>query len=135
MRQSRPDSVGPYTLQAAIAMVHAEAHSYEGTDWQQIAALYAVLNHRHPSAVVRLGYAIAIGMRDDASAGLKMIDASDLDRHLAGYPMLPAARAFLYRRAGKHKEAARYYCQAANLTSNTTLSAWFVDQARELERD
>ena len=133
LRVSTPDTVGPYTLQAAIAAVHAEAASYEATDWNQIVALYAVLNHRHPGAVVQLGYAIAVGMRDGPQAGLDVIESANLDEALAHYPMLPAAKAHLYRQLGDHSAAAAFYRQAAELTANETLQRWFTNQANELE--
>lgn len=133
LRISKPETVGRYALQAAIAMIHAEADSYERTDWAQIAALYAVLDHRHPSAIVRLGYGIAIGMRDTPQAGLEIINSSNLDVALAGYPMLPAARAELLRQAGDHAVAAVHYRLAADLTGNATLKSWFLTQAESME--
>lgn len=133
LRSSHPDSVGSYTLQATIALIHAEAKTYEETDWPQIAALYALLDHKYPGAIVRLGYAIAIGMRDSPHAGLAMINRSRLEESLAGYPMLSAARADLHRRAGDHDIAARHYREAATLTGNATLSQWFLKQATRME--
>ena len=133
MLLSQPDTVGSYTLQAAIAMVHAEAKSYEATDWAQIASLYAVLNHKYPGSIVRLGYAIAIGMRDGAETGLAMIEQSGLESALPNYPMLAAAKADLHRRIGNRFEAATQYRRAAELTGNTTLMRWFLVQAHEME--
>lgn len=126
------DMVGSYTLQAAIAAVHAEAPSYEETDWSQIVALYTILNHRHPGAVVQLGRAIAIGMRDGPKAGLANIQSANLDDALATYPMLPAARAHLYRQLGEAPQAAEHYRLAADRTSNETLQRWFLSQAERL---
>lgn len=131
--RSNPDTVGSYTLQAAIAAVHAEAQSYEETDWSQIVALYTILNHRHPGAVVQLGRAIAIGMRDGPKAGLANIQRANLDDALATYPMLPAARAHLYRQLGEATLAAEHYRMAADRTSNETLQRWFLSQAGEIE--
>lgn len=130
---SQPDTVGSYTIQAAIAMVHAEATSYDETDWAQIASLYAVLNHKYPGSIVRLGYAIAVGMRDGAEAGLKMIEQSGLEAALPNYPMLAAAKADLNRRIGNRSAAAFHYRRAAKLTGNTTLMQWFLVQAVEME--
>lgn len=130
LRGSQPNTVGPYALQAAIAAVHAEAECYEETDWAQIAAVYAVLDHRHPGTVVRLGYAISVGMHRGPTAGLEMIEQSNLDTALPTYAMLPAARADLHRRAGNNIQAAREYTLAADLTTNETLSRWFLDQAK-----
>lgn len=133
LRCSAVTTVGPYALQAAIAAVHSEAPSYEETDWKQIVALYAVLNRRHPGAVVQLGYAIAIGMRDGPQAGLAVIESANLDEALANYPMLPAAKAHLYRQLGHDNAAAAQYREAADITANETLRCWFVKQADELE--
>lgn len=135
LRVSRPESVGSYTLQAAIAMIHAEATTYADTDWAQIAALYAVLNHRFPGEVVLLGYAIAIGMRDGPQHGLRVIEQSALTEALSDYPMLPAAIADLSRRAGDRVAAATNYRRAAELSDNKTLTRWFLEQAAILEAD
>lgn len=132
LRRSNPDTVGPYTLQAAIAAVHIESPSYEETDWEQIVALYSILQHRHPGAVVHLGRAIAIGMRDGPQAGLDAITAANLDLALANYPMLPAARAHLYRRLGDTANADAQFRLAADRTANETLREWFITQANEL---
>lgn len=129
MQLSKPDTVGPYALQAAIAAVHAEAATYADTDWAQIVGLYAVLNHRHGNAITRLGYAVATGMHEGADVGLRMIDAFGLDEALPSYPMLPAARADLLRRSDRNAEAMVQYQLAATLTTNQTLARWFTQQA------
>lgn len=133
LRLTHQDTVGPYTLQAAIAMIHAEAATYEETDWEQIAAFYSILDRRHPGAVVRLGYAIAIGMRDGPESGLAMIQQSGLDDALPNYPMLPAAKADLLRKSGQAAEAAVQYRLASCRTNNATLARWFNDQARQMD--
>ncbi|MCO5225158.1 MAG: hypothetical protein M9953_07465 [Thermomicrobiales bacterium] len=132
LRISKPETVGPFALQAAIAAVHAEAATYDDTDWAQIVALYAVLNHRHGNAVTRLGYAVAVGMHEGPEVGLKMIDTFRLDEALPSYPMLPAARADLLRRSGRNAEAVEEYQRAATLSTNQTLARWFMQQAEVL---
>lgn len=133
LRLSTPDTVGPYTLQAAITACHVEAESYEVTDWAQITALYTVLDHRHPSAIVRLGLCIAVGMRDDPETGLTMIERSSLDDALANYAMLPAARADMYHRLGQDAHAAEQYRLAADRTGNLALRRWFLQRALDAE--
>lgn len=132
LRASTPDTVGPYTIQAAIAAIHADAATYEATDWDQIVAFYTLLEHRAPSPVVRLGKAIAVAMRDRPEIGLRLLDESDLDTVLGNYPMLHAARADLYRRAGDIDCAIPQYRAAAALTGNETLRNWFNRQAEML---
>ncbi|MCA9833238.1 MAG: hypothetical protein KC435_04785 [Thermomicrobiales bacterium] len=131
LRLSKPDTVGPYALQAAIAACHGEAASYEATDWAQIAALYAVLDRRHPSAICRLGFCVAVSMRDGPEAGLVMVDRSMLDDALENYAMLPAARADMYRRQGDWEKAVAHYRTAADLTGNLALRRWFLTQAEQ----
>ena len=107
---------GPYTLQAAIAAVHAEAERAEATDWQEIVGLYDVLLRAEPTPVVELNRAVAVAMRDGPAAGLGLIDAL-LDRgELEQYHLAHAARADLYRRLGKAGEARDAYLKALELT-------------------
>lgn len=103
---------GPYTLQAAIAALHAEAPCSADTDWAQIVALYEVLNRINPSPVVRLNQAIAVAMADGPAAGLKRLDALEQSGALTNYHLLPAARADLLRRLDRRHEAAAAYRQA-----------------------
>ena len=94
LRLARP---GPYTIQAAIAAVHAEARAFEATDWPQIAGLYAELARHDPSPVVAVNRAVAVGFAEGAEAGLALLpDDPRLDR----YAPLHAARAELLRRVG-----------------------------------
>jgi RNA polymerase sigma-70 factor (ECF subfamily) len=109
---------GPYALQAAIAAVHAQAHTADETDWAQIAALYAVLARVHPSPVVELNRAVAVAMADGVGRGLAMVDELERRGELRGYHLLPAARAELLRRLGRHAEAAEAYHRALALVSN-----------------
>jgi RNA polymerase sigma-70 factor (ECF subfamily) len=107
--------VGPYTLQAAIAAVHANASSVDATDWGQIVGLYDLLLRIEPSPVVELNRAVAVAMRDGPAAGLALVD-DILDRgDLEGYHLAYAARADLCRRLGKTQEARDAYERALDL--------------------
>lgn len=106
---------GPYSLQAAIAAVHAEAPSLEATDWAQIVALYDELLRLTPSPVVELNRAVALAMRDGAEAGLAQIDRLLAAGGLDGYHLAHAARADLLRRLGRREQAMAAYRQALAL--------------------
>jgi RNA polymerase sigma-70 factor (ECF subfamily) len=107
--------VGAYTVQAAIAAVHASAPTAAATDWRQIAALYGALHAISPSPVVELNRAVAVAMRDGPAAGLTLIDAI-LDRgDLGDYHLAHAARADLLRRLGRRDESRLAYEQALAL--------------------
>jgi RNA polymerase sigma-70 factor (ECF subfamily) len=106
---------GPYTLQAAIAAVHAEAPA-AATDWAQIVALYDVLLRIEPSPVVELNRAAAVAMRDGPAAGLALIDAILVRGDLEDYHLAHSARADLYRRLGRTGEARAAYQRALDLT-------------------
>ena len=107
---------GAYTLQAAIAAVHAEAESAAATDWPQIVALYNQLVRIQPSPVVHLNRAVAIAMRDGPEAGLAHIDAVLEHGELANYYLAHSARAEMYRRLGRTAEARASYEKALALT-------------------
>jgi RNA polymerase sigma-70 factor, ECF subfamily len=107
---------GPYTLQAAIAAVHAEAASAAATDWTQIVGLYDVLIRAEPSPVVELNRAVALAMRDGPAAGLSLIDAILARGDLENYHLAHAARADLCRRLGRTAEARASYERALSLT-------------------
>ncbi len=106
---------GPYTLQAAIAAVHAEAPSARETDWQQIVALYDVLARLDPSPVVDLNRAVALAMRDGPAAGLVVVDAILARGELKDYHLAHAARADLCRRLGRRADARASYERALAL--------------------
>ena len=106
---------GPYTLQAAIAAVHAEAPTAAATDWAQIVGLYDVLLRADPSPVVELNRAAAVAMRDGPLAGLALIDAILARGDLADYHLAHSARADLCRRLGKTAEARASYQRAIEL--------------------
>ena len=108
--------IGPYTLQAAIAAVHAEAPAASVTDWAQIVGLYDVLVRAEPSPVVELNRAAAVAMRDGPAAGLALIDAILARGDLADYPLAHSARAELCRRLGKTGDARASYERALALT-------------------
>ncbi len=108
--------VGSYTIQAAIAAVHAQAPSPSATDWAQIVSLYDLLMRAGPSPVVELNRAVAVAMRDSPSAGLVLIDAILARGELANYHLAHAARADLCRRLGRTAEARNSYELALGLT-------------------
>ena len=107
---------GPYTIQAAIAALHAEAAEPAATDWNQIVGLYDVLASRDPSPVIALNRAVAIAMRDGPAAGLPLIDAILERGDLVDYRLAHAARAELNRRLGRRDEARAAFERALALT-------------------
>jgi RNA polymerase sigma-70 factor (ECF subfamily) len=106
---------GPYSLQAAIAAVHAEAPSFAATDWSQIIGLYDVLSRYDPSPVIELNRAVAVAMRDGPAAGLAVVEALLKGGELANYHLAHAARADLCRRLGRNPEARASYERALGL--------------------
>ena len=108
--------IGPYTIQAAIAAVHAQAASAAATNWREIVGLYDVLFQAEPSPVVELNRAAAVAMRDGPAAGLALIDAILARGDLATYHLAHAARADLCRRLGRTSEARTAYERALSLT-------------------
>jgi RNA polymerase sigma-70 factor (ECF subfamily) len=106
---------GPYTLQAAIAAVHAEAGGPDATDWPQIVGLYDVLLRLDPSPVAELNRAAAIAMRDGPAAGLALIDALLARGELADYHLAHGARAELCRRLDRFDDARAAYVRALSL--------------------
>jgi len=109
---------GPYTLQAAIAAVHAEARTPEATDWRQICALYAALLAMQPSPVVELNRAVAVAMYEGPAAGLALIDAIFARGELQDYYLAYSARADLFRRLERRDEARAAYAQARALAKS-----------------
>ena len=124
LRLRRP---GPYQLQAAIAAVHAESSSFDATDWEQIAALYARLEQLDPSPVVRVNRAVAVALADRPEAGLALLAPLEEDRRLRQYQPLHAALAELHRRAGETEAARAAYARAIELSANAR-------EREELER-
>jgi RNA polymerase sigma-70 factor, ECF subfamily len=107
---------GPYTLQAAVAAVHADAPNAAATDWAQIVGLYDVLARVEPSPIVELNRAVAVAMRDGPAAGLALVDAILARGDLADYHLAHSARADLCRRLGRTAEARAAYQRALALT-------------------
>jgi len=124
---------GPYTLQAAIAAVHAEAESAPATDWRQIVALYNQLVRIQPSPVVHLNRAVAIAMRDGPEAGLARIDAVMEHGELANYYLAHSARAELCRRLGRTVEARTSYERALALTQQEPERQFLQERIRHLK--
>ena len=106
---------GPYTLQAAIAAVHATAINADATDWGEIVGLYDILLRVEPSPVVELNRAVAVAMRDGPGAGLALIDAILAGGNLQDYHLAHAARADLCRRLGQTAQARASYERAIAL--------------------
>jgi len=124
---------GSYTLQAAIAAVHAEAESVAETDWRQIVALYDRLLRIQPSPVVQLNRAVAIAMRDGPEAGLAHIDAVLEHGELADYYLAHSARADMYRRLGRTAEARASYEKALALTQQEPERQFLQERIRQLK--
>jgi RNA polymerase sigma-70 factor, ECF subfamily len=123
----------PYTLQAAIAAVHAEAESTAATDWRQIVALYNQLVRIQPSPVVHLNRAVAIAMRDGPEAGLAHIDAVLEHGELANYYLAHSARADMCRRLGRTAEARSSYEKALALTQQEPERQFLQERIRQLK--
>jgi RNA polymerase sigma-70 factor (ECF subfamily) len=114
----RQDGARPYAVQAAIAALHAETPTARATDWHQIAALYAVLERIHPSPIVTLNRAVAVGMAEGPAAGLALL--ADVDEALGHHHLLAAARADLFRRLGRRDDAVAAYRRALALAPSST---------------
>jgi predicted RNA polymerase sigma factor len=114
----RSPSPGRFPLEAAIAAVHAEAPTWELTDWPQIVGLYDALLARWPSPVVALNRAVAVSFAAGPEAGLAELDSLGALDQLAGYAYLPAARADALRRLGRDAQARDAYQEALLLTDN-----------------
>ncbi len=129
LRRGRP---GRFTLQAAIAAVHAEAPTYADTDWREILGLYDTLLAVWRSPVVELNRAVAVAMVDGPAAGLAALESVAGDPRLAGYPYLEAARADLLRRLGRTREAAAAYRTALELASNSAERGFLAHRLEEV---
>jgi RNA polymerase sigma-70 factor (ECF subfamily) len=125
---------GSYTLQAAIAAVHAQAESVAATDWRQIVALYDRLLRIQPSPVVLLNRAVAIAMCDGPEAGLTQIDAVLEHGELANYYLAHSARADMYRRLGRTAEARSSYEKALALTQQKPERQFLQERIRQLNK-
>jgi RNA polymerase sigma-70 factor (ECF subfamily) len=125
--------IGAYTIQAAIAAVHAQAPSPAATDWAQIVGLYDLLMRADSSPVVELNRAAAVAMRDGPAAGLELIDAIFARGDLANYHLAHAARADFCRRLGRTAEARASYERALSLTQQEPERRFLKRRLRELE--
>ncbi|ACZ40359.1 RNA polymerase sigma factor [Sphaerobacter thermophilus] len=123
---------GPYTIQAAIAAVHARAATPDATDWNQIVGWYDLLAQFEPSPVVELNRAVAVAMRDGPEAGLALIDAILERGDLTGYHLAYSARADLCRRLGRTADARAAYEQALALTQQEPERRFLERRLREL---
>ncbi|MDY0884789.1 RNA polymerase sigma factor [Dongia soli] len=123
---------GPYTLQAAIAAVHAEAAEPGATDWRQIVGLYDVLLRVTPSPVIELNRAVAVAMRDAPAAGLDLIEAILARGDLADYRLAYAACADLHRRLGQVPQARAAYQRALDLTRQEPERRFLEKRLKEL---
>jgi RNA polymerase sigma-70 factor (ECF subfamily) len=123
---------GVYTLQAAIAAVHANAATPAQTDWAQIVALYDVLARAEPSPVIELNRAVAVAMRDGPAAGLELIDSILAHGDLLDYHLAHAARADLQRRLGKNADARESYRRALALARQGPEQRFLLKRLAEL---
>ncbi len=125
---------GRFVLQAAIAALHAQAPSYDRTDWPQILTLYDELLRLWPSPVVALNRAVALSMVDGPEAALAAVEALERDGRLAGYRYLPSTKAALLHRLGRDADAAVAYQAALALTDNAAERA-FLEQRLDVEQE
>jgi RNA polymerase sigma-70 factor, ECF subfamily len=125
----RPES---YAVQAAIAALHAQAPSYQATDWPQIAGLYEVLLRISPSPVIELNHAAALSMVDGPARALALVDTLAARGKLDGYELLPAVRADLLRRLGRHNEARAAYLAATEATQLEPLRRLYARRLAEM---
>ena len=124
---------GPYSVQAAIAAVHAQAATAAQTDWPQIVALYDVLLRMNPSPVIELNRAAAVAMAQGCAAGLQLLDGLEERGELRGYYLLPSARADLLRRQGDWNAAAVAYRAALALVAQEAERKFLVRRLTEVE--
>jgi RNA polymerase sigma factor (sigma-70 family) len=129
--QRRPP--GRFALMAAIAAVHAEAPSWQATDWREIVGLYDLLLSIWPSPVVALNRAVAVGLADGPEAGLRALDTLAAEPILAGYSYLAAARADFLRRLGRTREARVSYEEALILSENAVEREFLTGRLNQLD--
>ena len=125
---------GPYTIQAAIAAVHAHAPTPGATDWAEIVALYDALLRVSPSPVVELNRAVAVAMRDGPAPGLEIVEGLLGRGELKDYRLAHAARADLYRRLGQRDRAREAYRRALELTRQEPERRFLEGRLAELDR-
>ncbi|MGH7789480.1 MAG: RNA polymerase sigma factor [Candidatus Binatia bacterium] len=134
-RALRSRRFGPYSIQAAIAALHAEAPHIDATDWAQIVGLYDALARVEPSPVVELNRAVAVAMRDGPEAGLALVDALLARGELADYHLAHSARADLCRRLGRTAQARASYERALALTQQEPERRFLARRLSELAAD
>jgi predicted RNA polymerase sigma factor len=122
-------SLGPYSLQAAIAACHARAGTPEQTDWQRIAALYDALAQLMPSPVVELNRAVAVGMAFGPQAGLELVDRLIDEPSLKAYHLLPSVRGDILQKLGRLQEARTEFERAAAMAQNARDKKLLLDRA------
>ena len=127
-----PGRAEAYAVQAAIAALHARAPNFQDTDWKQIAGLYEVLLRISPSPVIELNHAAAISMVDGPARALDLIDALQARGGLDGYELLPAVRADLLRRLGRHQASREAYLAATAATQLEPLRRLYARRLAEL---
>ncbi|MAY70729.1 MAG: RNA polymerase subunit sigma-24 [Halomonas sp.] len=123
----------PYTLQASIAAVHAQANDASATDWARIARLYGALHRRHPSPVIALNRAVAVAMSETPEAGLSLLEAMNGNKYLMTYHLYHAALADLHRRAGHIDKARRSYRHAVALCAQGPERRFLANRLSELD--
>ncbi|GGY92789.1 RNA polymerase sigma factor [Streptomyces poonensis] len=126
-----PGAPGPYVLQAAIAACHAQAYTYEETDWPRIAALYGLLAARSPSPVVELNRAVAVSMAEGPGPALEIVDGLAAEPALRGYHLLPSVRGDILVRLGRTQEARAEFERAAELAGNERERALLLGRAAD----
>jgi RNA polymerase sigma-70 factor, ECF subfamily len=127
-----PGRAEPYSVQAAIAALHARAANFQDTDWKQIAGLYEVLLRISPSPVIELNHAAAVSMVDGPARALDLVDALEARGGLDGYELLPAVRADLLRRLGRKEAAREAYLAATAATQLEPLRRLYARRLSEL---
>jgi len=125
---------GRFALMAAIAAVHAQAPSWDATDWHEIVGLYAVLMQIWPSPVVALNHAVAVGLAEGPQAGLDALDVIGSDPLLATYSYFASARADFLRKLGRADEARTAYEEALLLSENVVERAFLAERLGGIER-
>ncbi len=126
-------SLGPYSLQAAISACHAQARSEAETDWIRIAALYEALARKAPSLIVELNRAVAISMAFGPAFGLQIVEALNTEPSLKGYHLLPSIRGDLLAKLGRYDEAKAEFERASSMTRNTRERELLLQRATECE--
>jgi RNA polymerase sigma-70 factor (ECF subfamily) len=124
-RSAEGSNLSEYHVEAAIAAVHATAHSINETNWDEIVTLYDTLMNIRPTPIVALNRAIAIGQRDGPEQGLKALRAIDRSKRLAGYPFYEAAFGELELQSGRGTVANKHFAAAAKLARNSTERQFF----------